>query len=94
MVGIVIDAKVQVEPRRRNLVALIGLEVHDLDKPFQRPAHVNAGGVRSDTIVEGQGDTVYSHGMRPSGGSGESQRIAFLRRAGSMEAEEMLTFFA
>jgi hypothetical protein len=58
MIGIVVDAELQIEARRRDLLALVRPEMDDRG---ERPAHVDAGGVISKAIVEDQSDAEDAH---------------------------------
>jgi hypothetical protein len=62
--GVVVDAEIEVEAGIRDRVRLLRREVDDLDQSGQRPADVDAGGVRPETIVEDQPDAVDAHGCR------------------------------
>ena len=64
VVGVVVDAQVQVEPAGRDLVPLIALKMDDIDELGQRATAVDTGRIGPEAIIEDQGDAVDAHGSK------------------------------
>ena len=62
MVGVVVDAQVQVEPGGRDLIPLIGLKMGNIDGVAQRPTAVDASRIGPEAVIEDQGGAVDRHG--------------------------------
>jgi hypothetical protein len=65
MIGIIVDAEVQIEARRWDLVPPIGPKMRDLSEPRERPVNVDAGRVSPASVVDYQGNAVNSHRSAP-----------------------------
>jgi len=61
VVGVVVDAQVQVEPGARDLVPLLGMEVDDVDEIGECSPDVDTGRTGSEAVIEHQGDAVDTH---------------------------------
>lgn len=62
LLGVVIDAEIQIEPGPREGIGLVGPEMDDVDEPGRRPADMAAGDVGRKLVIEDHGDAADGHG--------------------------------
>jgi hypothetical protein len=68
VLGVVVDAEVQIEAIDWDGLGLVGLKMDDLDQPGQCPADVDARRIGPEPVIKDQGDSADGHGRcDPSG---------------------------
>ena len=81
VIGIVINAQVEVEPRGRDLGTLLGAEMDHFDQSLKSIQTMDPCGLGPSAIVKDQGDAVNHHG-RTSSGLGSPGRVRTVQPEG------------